>query len=126
MAVAGFALLIRLHRREGFVIGRGIVLHRNEGRHATHRKSAALMAGLNEQFGIAFQEMHAHRNLRAVRHHKFGPRMEFFNHRENIIPAPTIQAHRVILERVQNLVHLKRRGHHLDQHRRFNTAMGDA
>lgn len=45
---------------------------------------------------------------------------------EDIIPSPTVQPTRMLLQLVQNLLHLKRRGQGLNQHRPPDSPLPDA
>src|SRR5262245_35943421 len=51
---------------------------------------------------------------------------EAFDERENVIPATTVEARRVLAQLVENLVHLERGQDGLDQHRGANGAARDA
>ena len=85
--------------------------------HAAHRVRAAAVAGLDQQLGVGAHERHRHRHVVAVREHELPPVPEALDHREDVVPAPGVEAGRVVAQLVQDLVHLERRGHGLDQDR---------
>ena len=64
--------------------------------------------------------MPRHRDFGAVRQHEFLMIAEFLDEAEDVVPASAVESRGVILQLIQNLVHLERGEYSLDQHRRAN------
>ena len=115
--VARLALLVGAHLGERFLVRLRVVLDRDLRRHAAHREGAAAVAGLDQQLRVRAQEVRRHRHLLAVRQHEIRPAAEFLDEAEDVVPAAAVEPDDVVLQLVQDLVHLERGENGLDQHR---------
>ena len=125
-AVARFAQLVFAHFLQGVLIHDRIFAARNEGRHAADGVCAALMARLDEQFGVGAHKRRRHRHLRAIGEGEVRAVAELLDDAEHVIPAARIQPGDVIAQFVQNLFHLERGEDRFDQHRHFDRAARQA
>ncbi len=126
-ALAGLALLVVTHLREGDLVDLGIASARDERRHPTDRERAALVAGRDEQLGVRIHQRRGHGHGRAVGQDEGVTGVaEVLDDAEQVVPAAGVEAGGVIAQLVQDLVHLERRGDRLDQHRRPHRAVRDA
>jgi len=89
-------------------------------RHAAHRERVAPVAGFDQQQGIRTQKRGRHRDPRAIGKAEFLPRTELLDATENVIPAPDVEAGRVLAQLVEYFVHLERGEHGFDQCRRLD------
>ena len=125
-AVGDFAQLVLAHFLErGFICHR-IVLDRDLRRHAAHRRRAAPVAGLHEEQRVGAHERREHRHLAAIGEAEILLRAEFLDAREDVVPAPDVEAGRVLAQLVQDLVHLEGGDHGLDERGRANAAARNA
>jgi hypothetical protein len=120
--VGGLAPLVRAQRRKGRLVGLLVGAAGDLCRHAAHRVGAAPVAGLHEQLGIGAHERHGHRDLLAVRRDELRPRAEALDRREDVVPAPCVQARRVLAQLVEDLVHLEGGRERLDEDGRLDRA----
>jgi hypothetical protein len=116
----GFTLLVGPHSRQSRFVRGGVARNRNLRRHAAHRVRAALVAGVDQQFGVGLEEGHAHVDLAAFGQHPIAMPAEGLEVGEDVIPAPAVEPGDAALERVQDLVHLEHGRQGLDQHRRLH------
>ena len=122
VAVVRLAFLVDPDLLEGFLVLGLVALHRNEGAHAANRGCAALMAGLDGEFAVVLHHRHGHRDLGAVGQDARAVVAEFLDVTEDVVPAPAVEARRVLAQFVQDLVHLEGRQDGLDQHRALDGA----
>ncbi|MBK8003356.1 MAG: hypothetical protein IPK12_05250 [Gemmatimonadetes bacterium] len=116
-AVRGLAALVLPHLHHGALVG-GLVLPRGDvGRHAADGVGAAAVAGAHQHVGVAAHERHRHGDGRAVGQQELGAVAEVLEHREDVVPAPGVEAGGVVLELEEDLLHLERREDGLDEHR---------
>jgi hypothetical protein len=73
------------------------------------------VAGLDEQLGVGAHERRAHRHQRPIREHELRPVAELLDDREHVVPAAGIEARGMLSQLVQDLVHLERGQHGLDE-----------
>src|SRR4029077_6976313 len=102
------------------LLERGLVRHRvvldgDLGRHPAHRGGAAAVAGLNQEVDVGLEEVTVHRDAGAVGEDAVGALPELLDEAENVVPAPAVEAGGVVLQLVENLVHLERGEDRLDQ-----------
>ena len=84
--------------------------------HAAHGVGAALVAGLDQQFGIRAQERLRHRHLATLGQHLVAVGAERLDVAEDVVPTPAVEPGDAGAQRMQDLVHLERRRQRLDQH----------
>ena len=84
------------------------------------------MARLDDELRVRAQEVRRHRDLLAVREHEIRPAAEFLDEAEDVVPAPAVQSDDVVLQLVQDLVHLEGGENRLDQHRDLDRLRRDA
>ena len=124
--VAGLAALVRSHLLERGGGGLGVAAIRDERAHAADGIRATTVAGLHEQPGVRPHERHRHRDLGAVgQHEALAAVAEGLDDAEQVVPASGVQAGAVVAQLVQDLLHLERGGHGLDEHGRADRAVGD-
>src|SRR5438094_790242 len=70
MPLANLAQFVGAHFVDGLLVSVRVVLDGNLRRHASHRKRAAAMAGLDEELRIRPQERCFHRYLATIREHE--------------------------------------------------------
>ena len=87
----------------------------DQRRHPAHRVSAAAVAGGDQQLGVGAHERNRHRHVAAVGKDHLRPVGEALDRREDVVPAPGVEARRMLAQLVQDLVHLERRRQRLDQ-----------
>ena len=124
--VSHFAQLVSTHFGNGRVIGRHIILDRNLRSHATHGRRTAAVTCLHQPKCIGTHEWCGHGDLGAVGQAEIGVRSEFLDAGENVIPATDVQTGRMIAQFPQELVHLERGHHRLDQAGALDAAMTQA
>ncbi len=112
----GLAPLVLAQLRLRLAVGLLVGAARDERRHPAHRVRAAAVAGLHEQLGVGAHERHRHRHAVAVGQQELAPVPEALDHREHVVPAAGVEAGRVLAQLVEDLVHLERGRHRLDQH----------
>ena len=126
-AVSGLALLVGRHLLDRTRRHLGVAAVRDERTHAADREGSALVARLHEQVGVGPHERHRHRDLAAVGEHEARPAATVvLDDREDVVPAPGVQARAVVAQLVQDLVHLERGRQRLDQHGGADGAVRDA
>ncbi len=76
----------------------------------------------HQQLGISAHERDGHRDPRSVGQDEPGMAPELLDHAEDVVPAPGVEAGRVLAQLVQDLVHLERCQDRLDQDRRADRA----
>ncbi len=126
MAVGRFALLVGAHLAEGDFVRLRIVLDRNLRRHAAHRERAALVARLDAQERVRTQEVRRHRHDSAIRQHEVRALRELLDEAEDVVPTAAVERDDVVLQLVQDLVHLERGENGLDQHGGLDRAVRHA
>ena len=114
-AVADLAQLVLAGLGQGDLVDLRILARRNEGGHAAHRVSAALVAGGDEQLAVGAHERHGHGQLRPVGEPQSLAPAQLLDQGEEIIPAAGVEAAHVIAQLVEDLVHLEGGGQRLDQ-----------
>ena len=117
--------LVLLHLPERDLVDLGVAARRDERRHPADRVRAPPVARLHEQLGVRAHERHGHRDLRPVGQH-LAPAVELLDQAEDVVPAPGVQRGDVVAKLVEDLVHLERREHGLDQHGRADRAAVEA
>ena len=90
VARANFPQLVLANFVESLGIRDWIAFDGNLRRHPAHCMNAAAMAGVDEQPYVSFQERAVHGDLRAIRQNETGMVAQFFNEREDVIPAATV------------------------------------
>ena len=126
VAVAGLALLVGPHLREGLLVGDRVVLDRDLRRHAADRVRAAPVARLDREQRVAAHEVGGHRDQGPVGEHEVRAAAELLDDAEDVVPAAAVQPGRVVAQLVEDLLHLERREDRLDEHRRADAALRDA
>ena len=122
-AVGDLAQLVLAHLLDRGFVRRRIVLDRDLRRHAAHRRRAAPVAGLDQQQRVGAHERRGHRHLRAVGEAEILVGAEFLDAGKDVVPAPDVEARRVVAQLVQDLVHLERGDHRLDQRGGLDAAL---
>mmetsp|Transcript_19617 Transcript_19617/g.49852 ORF Transcript_19617/g.49852 Transcript_19617/m.49852 type:complete len:276 (-) Transcript_19617:958-1785(-) len=92
VARARLAQLVGAHLGQRRVVGGLVVLDGDLRRHAAHGVHAALVARLDEQRHVRGHEAARHRHVAAVGQHKLGVRAQLLDERENVVPAPAVEA----------------------------------
>lgn len=126
MAGAHLPQLVRAHAIHRLVVRLLVILDRNLRCHAAHGVHPTLMARLDQQLHIRIHEWHRHGHCAAIWQHKVGVLAELLDCREDVVPAPAVEARRVLAQLIDDLVHLKRGQDRLDQHRSADGAAGEA
>jgi hypothetical protein len=123
-AVVRLAGLVRADLGEGRLGDLGVAAVGDHGRHAAHREGTAVVAGLDQQFGVGAHERCRHHHGGAVRQHKLLTGVpEILDDAEQVVPASGVQAGSVVPQLVQDLVHLESGRDGLDQHRGADGAL---
>ena len=91
---------------------------RDQRGHAAHRERAAGVAGLHEPPRVGRHERHRHLHVVAIGQHELRPVAEALDHREDVVPAPGVQAVGVVAQLVEDLLHLEGGRQCLDEHGR--------
>src|SRR6267378_4325825 len=86
----------------------------------------AAVAGPNQQIDVRLEEVTVHRHAAAVGEHKVRALPELLDEAEDVVPAPAVQPGGVVLQLIENLIHLERGEDRLDQDRRADRTAGDA
>ncbi len=120
VAVGRLALLVGPDPREGGLVGGGVALDRDLGRHTAHGEGAAAVAGLDQLQRIGAQEGLGHGHHGPVGRQELGPAAEPLDEGEDVVPASAVQADDVVLQLIEDLVHLEGGRQGLDQHRRLD------
>src|SRR5206468_12181873 len=108
------------------LVRRRVVLDGDLGRHPAHRVCAPAVTGLYQEIHIRLEEVTVHRHAGAVGEDAIWALPELLDEAENVVPAPAVEAGGVVLQLVQNLVHLERGENRLDQDRSADRAARDA
>ena len=116
MAQRGLALLVGTHRGKGGLVGGLVVLHRDEGAHATHGMGAAAVAHAHHMGGIGGHEGHLHGHLRPVGQQLRGVFLERLDIAEDIVPTAAVQRGDVIAQFIEDLLGHEGAWQRLDQH----------
>ena len=119
-AVAGLARLVLADARERDLVHLGVAPARDERGHAADRVRSTPVTRLHEQLRVRAHERDGHRHLGAVGEHELRPFAELLDHREDVVPAPRVQASRVLAQLVEDLVHLERGEDRLDEDGRLD------
>jgi len=82
------------------------------------------VAGLDEELDVGVHEGHSHGHGGSVGEDKVGVVAETLDDVEDVVPATTVQARRVVTELVDDLVHLESGGDGLDEHGTTDGASG--
>jgi hypothetical protein len=98
-------------------IAASFALDRDLRGHAAHGEGAAPVRGLDEEPRVRAQEVRRHRHLAAVGQHEVRVAAELLDEREDVVPAAAVEAHDVVAQLPEDLVHLERGEDGLDQHR---------
>src|SRR6185436_2763060 len=80
----------------------------------------------DEELRVRAQEVRRHRYLLSIRQHEIRPAAEFLDEAEDVVPTTAVQTDDVVLELVQDLVHLEGGENGLDQHRDLDGLRRDA
>mmetsp|Transcript_5060 Transcript_5060/g.10991 ORF Transcript_5060/g.10991 Transcript_5060/m.10991 type:complete len:373 (-) Transcript_5060:205-1323(-) len=110
------ALLVGANLCECRLVGCWVVLDGDLSRHAAHGVNTPLVAGLDEQLDVRVHEGGGHAHVGAVGQHKLGVVPELLDEAENVVPAPAVQACRVVPQLVYDFVHLEAGQDGLNQH----------
>ena len=119
------AFLVRPHGCDRPLGGLRVLARGNQRGHAAHRKGAAPVTRLDEQLRVGRHERDPHGDVAAVRQYELGALAEGLDRGEDVVPATRVQPVGVIAQLIQDLVHLKRGGKGLDQHRRPHQPRGE-
>ena len=127
VAVVHLAELVGAHLRERRLVRRRVVLDRDLRGHAAHRVHAAAVAGLDEEL----RRRRARNALSIVTCAAVGQDggrvvRALLDEAEDVVPAPAVEARRVLAQLVEDLVHLERGGERLDEDRRLDGAAREA
>ena len=125
-AVIRIAFLVVAHAGQRLFIRGGVVLDRNQRRHAADGRRATPVAGLDQGECVGTHERHFHRDRPAIGQAEAGLVPEFLDRAEDVIPASGIEPCRVFAQLVENLVHFERRQDRFKQHGRLDRAARDA
>ena len=125
VTVGSSALLVAAHAFQRPLVGLGIILDGNECAHAANSGRIAAMAGFHQKLGISIHEWHPHGDQAPVGEAEGFVVPELLDRREDVVPAPCVQTCRMLLELVQNLIHLEGGGNRLDEHGRLDRAARD-
>ena len=104
VGVAGFVVTDASQR---FFIGYRIVLDRDQGRHAAHRRGAALVAGLDQCERVGAHERHFHGDGAALCQTEIRVFLELLDARKDVVPASGVEAGRVVAQFVEDFFHLE-------------------
>src|SRR5260370_16221901 len=126
MASGGLAPLIGAHTLQGLLVGLRIVLDGDLGSHAANGVDVTAMAGLDGEQGVGTQEVRGHGHLSAVGIDEVGYLADLFDSAEDVVPAPAVQARRVLTQFVEYLIHFKGCQDGFDEHGGADGAPGDA
>src|SRR5258706_12020676 len=107
MKIGGLAPLVGAYTLQRLSVGMGIVLDGYLGRHAANGVDVTAMAGFDGEQGIGTQEVRGHGLLSAVGIDEVGYLAELLDSAEDIVPAPEVQAGRVLAQFVEYLIHFK-------------------
>ena len=92
--------------------------------HSSHGMHSSLVARLNEEIAIALHEVLGHAHEHAVRKETIRMIPERLDIAEYVVPTATIETCRVLLQLVEDLVHLEDCRKRLDEHCRLDAATG--
>mmetsp|Transcript_86378 Transcript_86378/g.241733 ORF Transcript_86378/g.241733 Transcript_86378/m.241733 type:complete len:202 (-) Transcript_86378:546-1151(-) len=98
---------IVFHFLHGCCITLGVVFDRNRGRHATHRKSASFVANVDQALDVGLHEGRCHRQVSTIGSNLVSMITKLLDEREQIVPATTVQAERMVSKFIQNFFHLE-------------------
>ena len=95
--------VIRLQRLIGFYFIQHLIVAfsvfaGDKGRHAAHRKRAALVAGLNQQSRIGAEERLVHRHHLTILQNAIRVVLQRFDIAEDVVPAPAVQANNMVAQ----------------------------
>ena len=119
-ALRRLAVLVLAHLLEGDRVHLRVAAGGDERRHAAHRVRVAAVAGLHQQLAVGAHERHRHRHRGTIGKDELGPMPELLDHAEDVVPAPRVEACRVLAQLVEDLVHLERGEDRLDQDGRLD------
>ena len=92
--------------------------------HSPHGMHSSLVARLDEEIAVALHEVLGHAHEHAVRKETIRMIPERLDIAEYVVPTATIETCRVLLQLVEDLVHLEDCGKCLDEHRRLDAPTG--
>ena len=81
------------------------------------------MAGLHQEQRVGAHERRGHRHLGAIGKTKFPVRAELLDAGEDVVPSADVESRGVLAQLPQDLVHLERGDHRLDQRRGFDRSL---
>jgi hypothetical protein len=116
-AVCRLARLVLADRLECPSVCLGVLAAGDQRCHSADRERAARVTGLDQQLGVGAHERHRHRDAAAVGQDEVAATAEALEHREDVVPATGVESAGALAELEQDLVHLERRRHRLDQDR---------
>src|SRR6185437_1031421 len=123
--VAGLAVLVLRHFRDGPRVHLGVFAARNEGGHSTDGVRAAGVTGGDEELRVRPHEGNRHGDLDAVGqdHRSLGP--ELLDDRKYVVPTAGVERGPMVPKLVQDLFHLERTEYRLDQNGATDGAVRD-
>src|SRR5262249_24742798 len=122
MTSGGHASLVGTHELQRFCVGSRIIFDRDLGRHAADSMDVAAMAGFDGEQGVGAQEVCGHGHLSAVGIDEVGYVAELLDSAEDVVPAPAVQAGRVLTQFAEYLIHFKGCHDSFDEHGGANGA----
>ena len=84
-----------------------VVLDGNCRRHSAHGKRTALVADVDEALHVGLHQRRGHGKVRPIGGNLVVMLLEFLDIAEEIVPATTVEAERMVLELVEDLGKLK-------------------
>src|SRR5438874_3132188 len=91
-SVGRLALLVVANRRERALDDGGVAPVWDERRHTAEGERPALVAGLDEEFGVRAHERDGHRDLAPIGENELLPIAELLDDAEHVVPAPGVEA----------------------------------
>jgi hypothetical protein len=91
-AVVGVAGLVVADAGQRLFVGHRVVLDRDQGRHAAHRRRAALVAGLDQRQRVGAHERHFHGDGAALGQAEILVLLELLDAGEDVVPATGVEA----------------------------------
>mmetsp|Transcript_13779 Transcript_13779/g.32783 ORF Transcript_13779/g.32783 Transcript_13779/m.32783 type:complete len:330 (+) Transcript_13779:681-1670(+) len=125
MAGQNLAPLVFLDLSHFCGIGGRVVLNGDRRRHPAHGESTALVADIDKTLHVGLHERSGHGKMAAIGGDLVVVRLEFLDVAEEVVPATAVEAKRVVLELVEDLLHLKGRRDGLEQDSRSDGPQRD-
>src|SRR5688572_19581863 len=85
----------------------GVLAIRNECGHTADCMCASLVTNAYQALRVRAHERNRHGHMCAIRQHEGAVMREFLDDAEDVVPAPRIEAGRMIAQLVQDLLHLE-------------------